>query len=169
MPLEEGDTFFFAPRALKNLVMVDELHSYAPILGKFIARTFILNHFCWPLFATLMPTFYLVISAKKNTKYFLVKGRRNALDIGSPNRNYHFIWGAKKKLQNLKIFQKLKMLYHLGLINFSSFLNRMPCRWFSQRRHSTSVLVMWPWSKVIRSCFTSWLGSVWNGCFRIAW
>lgn len=35
MPLEEGDTFFFAPRALKNLVMVDELHSYAPILGKF--------------------------------------------------------------------------------------------------------------------------------------
>lgn len=38
MPLEEGDTFFFAPRALKNLVMVDELHSYAPILGKF--RTF---------------------------------------------------------------------------------------------------------------------------------
>ena len=34
MPLEEGDTFFFAPRALKNLVMVDELHSYAPILGK---------------------------------------------------------------------------------------------------------------------------------------
>lgn len=33
MPLEEGDTFFFAPRQLKNLVMVDELHSYAPILG----------------------------------------------------------------------------------------------------------------------------------------
>lgn len=33
MPLEEGDTFFFAPRALKNLVMVDELHSYAPVLG----------------------------------------------------------------------------------------------------------------------------------------
>lgn len=35
MPLEEGDTFFFAPRLLKNLVMVDELHSYAPILGIF--------------------------------------------------------------------------------------------------------------------------------------
>lgn len=34
MPLEEGDTFFFAPRTLKNLVMVDELHSYAPVLGK---------------------------------------------------------------------------------------------------------------------------------------
>lgn len=33
MPLEEGDTFFFAPRLLRNLVMVDELHSYAPILG----------------------------------------------------------------------------------------------------------------------------------------
>lgn len=33
MPLEEGDTFFFAPRQLKNLVMVDELHSYSPIMG----------------------------------------------------------------------------------------------------------------------------------------
>jgi Mono-functional DNA-alkylating methyl methanesulfonate N-term len=33
MPLEEGDTFFFAPRPLKNLVMVDEMHSYAPVLG----------------------------------------------------------------------------------------------------------------------------------------
>lgn len=33
MPLEEGDTFFFAPRALKNLVVVDELPSYAPIIG----------------------------------------------------------------------------------------------------------------------------------------
>uniref|UniRef100_A0A1B0CWY9 Splicing factor 3B subunit 3 n=1 Tax=Lutzomyia longipalpis TaxID=7200 RepID=A0A1B0CWY9_LUTLO len=33
MPLEEGDTFFFAPRPLKNLVLVDEMPSYAPILG----------------------------------------------------------------------------------------------------------------------------------------
>lgn len=33
MPLEEGDTFFFAPRPLKNLVVVDEMHSYAPVLG----------------------------------------------------------------------------------------------------------------------------------------
>lgn len=33
MPLEEGDTFFFAPRVLKNLVMVDEMPSYAPILS----------------------------------------------------------------------------------------------------------------------------------------
>lgn len=37
MPLEEGDTFFFAPRTLKNLVMVDEMHSYAPILGCHVA------------------------------------------------------------------------------------------------------------------------------------
>ncbi len=27
MPLEEGDTFFFAPRQLRNLVLVDELVS----------------------------------------------------------------------------------------------------------------------------------------------
>ena len=32
MPLEEGDTFFFAPRMLKNLVMVDEMDSLSPIM-----------------------------------------------------------------------------------------------------------------------------------------
>ena len=30
--LEEGETFFFAPRPLKNLVMVDELESLSPIM-----------------------------------------------------------------------------------------------------------------------------------------
>jgi len=33
MPLEEGDTFFFAPRTLRNLLMVDELDSLSPILA----------------------------------------------------------------------------------------------------------------------------------------
>lgn len=33
MPLEEGDTFFFQPRPLKNLVLVDELDSLSPILS----------------------------------------------------------------------------------------------------------------------------------------
>lgn len=33
MPLEEGDTFFFAPRPLRNLVLVDELESLCPILS----------------------------------------------------------------------------------------------------------------------------------------
>lgn len=33
MPLEEGDTFFFAPRALRNLVLVDEMESLSPILS----------------------------------------------------------------------------------------------------------------------------------------
>ncbi|KAK2157142.1 hypothetical protein NP493_1904g00008 [Ridgeia piscesae] len=32
MPLDEGDTFFFAPRPLKNLVMVDEMESLSPIM-----------------------------------------------------------------------------------------------------------------------------------------
>ena len=32
MPLEEGDTFFFAPRPLKNLVLVDEMESLSPIM-----------------------------------------------------------------------------------------------------------------------------------------
>jgi splicing factor 3B subunit 3 len=33
MPLEEGDTFFFAPRALRNLVLVDEIEALSPILA----------------------------------------------------------------------------------------------------------------------------------------
>lgn len=37
MPLEEGETFFFAPRALKNLVLVDELPSFAPIITSQVA------------------------------------------------------------------------------------------------------------------------------------
>lgn len=36
-PLEEGDTFFFAPRILKNLVLVDELESLSPIMNCQIA------------------------------------------------------------------------------------------------------------------------------------
>lgn len=37
MPLEEGDTFFFAPRPLKNLVPVDEMESLSPVLACHIA------------------------------------------------------------------------------------------------------------------------------------
>ncbi|XP_077993061.1 splicing factor 3B subunit 3 [Glandiceps talaboti] len=37
MPLEEGDTFFFAPRPLKNLVVVDEMESLSPIMACQIA------------------------------------------------------------------------------------------------------------------------------------
>ena len=37
MPLEEGETFFFAPRPLKNLVMVDEMPSFAPIISSQVA------------------------------------------------------------------------------------------------------------------------------------
>ena len=33
MQLEEGETFFFAPRSLKNLVLVDELESLSPIMA----------------------------------------------------------------------------------------------------------------------------------------
>ena len=36
-PLEEGETFFFTPRGLKNLVLTDELDSLAPILNCEIA------------------------------------------------------------------------------------------------------------------------------------
>lgn len=33
MPLEEGDTFFFQPRPLKNLVLVDEQENMSPIMS----------------------------------------------------------------------------------------------------------------------------------------
>lgn len=37
IPLEEGDTFFFAPRPLRNLLAVEELDSLSPALGCTIA------------------------------------------------------------------------------------------------------------------------------------
>uniref|UniRef100_A0A2P2HZU1 Splicing factor 3B subunit 3 n=1 Tax=Hirondellea gigas TaxID=1518452 RepID=A0A2P2HZU1_9CRUS len=37
MPLEEGDTFFYGPRTLLNLVLVDELDSLSPIMAGQIA------------------------------------------------------------------------------------------------------------------------------------
>lgn len=37
MELEEGTTFFFAPRGLKNLVLVDEMESLAPVMSCQIA------------------------------------------------------------------------------------------------------------------------------------
>lgn len=36
-PLEEGDTFFFLPRDLKNLVLVDEMDSLSPIMCSKVA------------------------------------------------------------------------------------------------------------------------------------
>lgn len=47
MPLEEGDTFFFAPRPLRNLVLVDELDSLSPILGKKYYVPCYLSNFLW--------------------------------------------------------------------------------------------------------------------------
>lgn len=44
MPLEEGDTFFFQPRPLKNLVLVDELDSLSPILCCQVCSLTKLNH-----------------------------------------------------------------------------------------------------------------------------
>ena len=32
-PLEEGETFFFTPRGLRNLVLTDELDSLSPVLN----------------------------------------------------------------------------------------------------------------------------------------
>ncbi|VDK31675.1 unnamed protein product [Taenia asiatica] len=37
MPLEEGDTFYFSPRPLKNLIEVDTIESLSPITGLHIA------------------------------------------------------------------------------------------------------------------------------------
>jgi len=47
MPLEEGDTFFYAPRPLRNLVLVDELDSLSPIMACQVrtAQAFAYHHF----------------------------------------------------------------------------------------------------------------------------
>lgn len=43
MPLEEGDTFFFAPRPLRNLVLVDELESLCPILSCQVCTLYVIT------------------------------------------------------------------------------------------------------------------------------
>lgn len=87
MPLEEGDTFFFAPRALKNLVMVDELHSYAPILGKLCQSTLFYKENSKRKTPFRHADANIPWGDQCQKKFdFLVKGIRNALDIGSPNR-----------------------------------------------------------------------------------
>ena len=37
MPLQEGETFFFTPRALKNLILIDEVPSLSPIMSSQVA------------------------------------------------------------------------------------------------------------------------------------
>lgn len=52
MPLEEGDTFFFAPRPLRNLVLVDEMDSLSPIMACQVIMAYIFENYeiyCWPL------------------------------------------------------------------------------------------------------------------------
>lgn len=41
--LEEGETFFFAPRPLRNLVEVDQQESLSPILSCSVSHSFILS------------------------------------------------------------------------------------------------------------------------------
>ena len=49
LPLEEGDTFLFAPRPLKNLVSVDEMDSLSPIMytqvtdSKLVCNVMVIN------------------------------------------------------------------------------------------------------------------------------
>lgn len=45
MPLEEGDTFFFQPRPLKNLVLVDEQENLSPIMSCQVRLASCLCHF----------------------------------------------------------------------------------------------------------------------------
>lgn len=45
MQLEEGETFFFAPRPLKNLVLVDELESLSPIMACQVLHCYYLQLF----------------------------------------------------------------------------------------------------------------------------
>lgn len=50
MPLEEGDTFFFAPRQLRNLVLVDEMDSLSPVMACQVADLGNDTIFIWSLY-----------------------------------------------------------------------------------------------------------------------
>jgi splicing factor 3B subunit 3 len=102
MPLEEGDTFFFAPRPLKNLVMVDELHSYAPILGCQVAD----------LANEDTPQLYLMCGRGPRSS---VRVLRHGLEVsemavselpGNPNA----VWTVKKRIDDISGYLKMGVI-----------------------------------------------------------
>lgn len=54
MQLEEGETFFFAPRPLKNLIQVDELESLSPIMSTHVRTGLVLIGQVNPLFTVYL-------------------------------------------------------------------------------------------------------------------
>ncbi len=65
MPLEEGDTFFFQPRPLKNLVLVDEQENLSPIMSCQVSVCVCLHAFV-PIQLALPKTWELYRGKKKS-------------------------------------------------------------------------------------------------------
>lgn len=80
MQLEEGETFFFAPRPLKNLIQVDELESLSPIMATHVRTGLVL------LVKLTLSSLYIQISdlANEDTPQLYVacgRGPRSSLRV----------------------------------------------------------------------------------------
>ena len=148
MPLEEGDTFFFAPRPLKNLVLVDEMESLSPVMACHIAD---LGTGLFALVVSSNEIRYLFfiftnIANEDTPQLYTLCGRgprsslrvlRHGLEVsemavselpGNPNA----VWTVKKRADG-----KIS-------INFSScgasVTRRRPNNWWFDRSSNTSLL-----------------------------
>ena len=77
MQLEEGETFFFAPRPLKNLVSVDELESLSPIMSCQVSHTpsQFISHAPYLPFSSssqLYPLTFPIMSCQSTTSQFSI-------------------------------------------------------------------------------------------------
>lgn len=122
MPLEEGDTFFFAPRPLRNLVRVDEIESLSPILSSRVAD----------LAGEDTPQLYMLCGRGPRSSLRVL---RHGLEVsemavselpGNPNA----VWTVKRRSDGESRFCSIAKIniYLFKLFTFSLFKNQ--CRLF---------------------------------------
>ena len=73
MQLEEGETFFFAPRSLKNLVLVDERESLSPIMSCQVNNIVVLN--CLVLYPLCVRVKVADLAAEDTPQLYVACGR----------------------------------------------------------------------------------------------
>jgi splicing factor 3B subunit 3 len=109
MPLEEDETFFFEARALKNLVLVDELDSLSPIISCQIAD----------LANEDTPQLYVACGrGPRSTMRVLRHGLEvSEMAVSELPGNPNAVWTVKKKADGnsyflLELLNEQKNLYH---------------------------------------------------------
>ncbi|KAK9701922.1 Mono-functional DNA-alkylating methyl methanesulfonate N-term [Popillia japonica] len=110
MPLEEGDTFFFAPRPLRNLVLVDELESLSPIISCRVAD----------LAGEDTPQLYMLCGRGPRSSLRVL---RHGLEVsemavselpGNPNA----VWTVKRRSDEVALI----VIFKLNIRNFGVFV-----------------------------------------------